>query len=188
MTKERSAQTAALIERVSRLISSDAHVAGLQPVQWEALRYLSRANRFSMTAAAVTAYLGLTKGTVSQTLMALETKGLIRKQIDRKDRRSKRLTLTAKGRRTLEQDPLLQTQAAIQNLSQKSRQSLQAALGDLLRAKLEHQDRQPFGQCKDCMYFARQHAEGRPNFCELLEERLSDIEAESICFEQREKA
>ena len=41
-------------ERLGRLVQSEAHAAGLQPVQWEALRFLERANRFSRTAAAVT--------------------------------------------------------------------------------------------------------------------------------------
>ena len=163
-------------------------MAGLQPVQWETLRYLSSANRFSRTAAAVTAYLGLTKGTVSQTLMVLGTKGLIRKQVDPRDRRSKRLTLTAKGRRVLSKDPLLETEAALQGLPNKTRQTLASGLDELLRARLEAQDRQPFGQCRDCLYFARRHPDGAPHFCELLNEKLSTADAGAICFEQRAKA
>ena len=58
---------AALIERLGRLTTTEAHAEGLLPVQWEVLRYLDRANRYSRTAVALTAYLGITKGTVSQT-------------------------------------------------------------------------------------------------------------------------
>ncbi len=82
MDTEDSIRAAALIERIGRLIGSESHANGLQPVHWEALRYLSKANRFSQTAAALTAYLGLTKGTVSQSLKALEAKGLVRKLVD----------------------------------------------------------------------------------------------------------
>jgi hypothetical protein len=38
---------------------------GLQPVQFEALHYLTRCNRYSDTPMAVTEFLGQTKGTVS---------------------------------------------------------------------------------------------------------------------------
>ena len=38
---------AALIERIGRLLHTDSHAEGLLPVQWEILRYLERANRFS---------------------------------------------------------------------------------------------------------------------------------------------
>jgi len=82
MTGNGAEHIAALIERIGRLLSTDAHAAGLLPVQWEVLRYLRRANRFSRTPAALTAYLGLTKGTVSQTLRALEGRGLVRKRVD----------------------------------------------------------------------------------------------------------
>ncbi|HIP78057.1 MAG TPA: MarR family transcriptional regulator, partial [Kiloniellaceae bacterium] len=56
-----------LLERLARVLQNEAHSEGLKPTQWEALRYLSRANRFSRTPSGVTAYLGMTKGTVSQT-------------------------------------------------------------------------------------------------------------------------
>ena len=45
-------------------------VAELQPVQLSALHYLARCNRYSDTPLGVTEYLGLTKGTVSQSLKA----------------------------------------------------------------------------------------------------------------------
>ena len=92
MTGDGPERIAALIERIGRLLSTDAHAGGLLPVQWEALRYLGRANRFSRTPAALTAYLGLTKGTVSQTVHVLEAKGLVTKQVDPADRRGRRLS------------------------------------------------------------------------------------------------
>ena len=60
------------LERLARLMRAREHEDGLNPAQWEALRFLSRANRFSNAPGALTRYLGATKGTVSQTLMALE--------------------------------------------------------------------------------------------------------------------
>ncbi len=63
-------------------------VAELQPVQLSALHYLARCNRYSDTPLGVTEYLGLTKGTVSQSLKVLEGRGLISKLPDARDRRS----------------------------------------------------------------------------------------------------
>lgn len=176
-----------LIERLGQLISSEAHAAGLQPVQWAVLRYMERANRFSRTAAAVTAYLGHTKGTVSQTLRALEAKGLLRKQVDGCDRRVNRLELTSKGKQFLKKDPLSGSAWSLQGLSEKHRKAVTDGLEALLIARLDAQERRPFGQCRDCLYFGKQHPEGRPHYCKLLEAQLSEVDATAICFEQRPK-
>ncbi|MCP4325394.1 MAG: MarR family transcriptional regulator, partial [Alteromonadales bacterium] len=58
-----------IIERLANLLRQEIRLAGkelgLQPVQQEALYYLSICNKYSDTTLAVTEYLGLTKGTVS---------------------------------------------------------------------------------------------------------------------------
>ena len=67
-----------LLERLAGLLRSESRKLlseyGLQPVQFEALHYLSNCNRYSDTPMAVTEYLGQTKGSVSQTLKVLEKK------------------------------------------------------------------------------------------------------------------
>ena len=188
MNKHDSRQIAALAERLARLLASEAHTEDLLPVQWEALRYLERANRFSRTAGALTSFLGLTKGTVSQTLKALDTRGLVHKQIDAKDRRRIRLALTAKGQRCLVKDPLLKTVAAVDALPGDTRKNLSTGLESLLTARLTAQSRQPFGQCRDCMYFAGRHPQGNPHYCQLLKEKLATADADAICSEQQPKS
>lgn len=168
-------------------MSTEAHAEGLLPVQWEALRYLHRANRFSRTAAALTAYLGLTKGTVSQTLNTLESKGLVKKQVDLKDRRSKQLSLSTKGKRLLLRDPLEVTVTTITELGNSAQRVLNKSLESFLAFRLAAQGRQPFGQCRDCRYFAYGHPEGDPHYCQLLHEKLAPADAEAICFEQLPK-
>lgn len=183
--KNKSAEhIASLVERIGRLLSTEAHAEGLLPVQWEALRFLSKANRFSRTPAALTAYLGLTKGTVSQTVNTLENKGLVKKQVNRKDRRSKHLSLTAKGKKLLLHDPLDATITAVDQLTSSSQEGLTKSLQSLLTHRLTAQDRQPFGQCENCRYFARKHEDGSPHYCLLLREMLAESEAHEICFEQ----
>ncbi|MGI9505229.1 MAG: MarR family transcriptional regulator, partial [Geminicoccaceae bacterium] len=77
-----------LLERIGRLIRTEEQVGDLYPAQWSALRYLKRANRFSRTPMALAEYLGTTRGTISQTLIALERKGLITRQPSARDKRS----------------------------------------------------------------------------------------------------
>jgi DNA-binding MarR family transcriptional regulator len=177
-------QIAALTERLGRLLGRDAHNQGLLPVHWEVLRYLQRANRFSRNSAALTAFLGLTKGTVSQTIKTLEANGLVRKQVDAGDRRRIRLALSAKGVKFLRKDPLLEMVGAIEQLPTVARGNLAEALELLLRNRLEAQRRQPFGQCLDCCYFASEHPEGGPHYCDLLKEKLNNVDARAICVEQ----
>ena len=185
MKLDRHSNVATLLERIGRLITTQAHAEGLLPVHWEALRYLHRANRFSTTAAALTAFLGLTKGTVSQTLKALEAKDLVKKQANARDRRVKHLSLTSKGLNLLQRDPLAETIQAIEQLDSTTQGALANGLKSLLSAQLTKRNRQPFGQCRDCCYFAREHADGEPHYCQLLDEPIAESESLAICFEQR---
>jgi DNA-binding MarR family transcriptional regulator len=184
MKPSKALDVAATCERLGRLLVSDAHSAGLLPVQWEALRYLSRANRFSRTLAALTAYLGLTKGTVSQTVKALEARTLVRKKRSTSDRRSNHLELTGRGKRLLDSDPLLETVTAIEALPEATRDALAIGARELLSTRLTARGRQPFGICRDCVYFGRRHDDGKPHFCLLLKEPLSEADSGEICFEQ----
>ncbi len=173
-----------LLERLGRLLQNSAHCEGLKPTQWEALRYLSRANRFSRGPSAVTAYLGMTKGTVSQTLAALERKGLISKVTVPSDRRNVTIELTRKGKALLRKDPLAGLSAAAESLSGAQRARLMNGLEDLLTESLRQRGGRPFGACKTCRHFLRNAQGGRPHRCGLLEVPLSGPDSELICIEQ----
>ena len=92
-----------LIERLGNLVRADVRAVcneyGVRPVQLEVLRFLTQCNRYSDTPQAVTEFLGLTKGTVSQTIKVLEQKGLLGKQDDVTDKRLVHLKPTLKGRK-----------------------------------------------------------------------------------------
>src|SRR5690606_124477 len=49
-----------LLDRLSRLSRELQFVDGLNPAQWEALRFVARANRYSRTPTALAEYLGST--------------------------------------------------------------------------------------------------------------------------------
>ena len=77
----------ALIDRIGRVTRGLQFADGLSPAQWESLRYVSRANHYSRNPSALAAFLGATKGPVSQTLIALEGKGYLRRVRGNPDRR-----------------------------------------------------------------------------------------------------
>lgn len=174
---------AGLLERIGRMQASDGHSQGLMPVHWEALRYLERANRISRTLMSLTAYLGVTKGTLSQTLKALEGRGLITRTTDPKDKRSKRLALTAQGRELLQQDPLRDWRDAMSQLSEAAQDELHDLLSSVLQSLLTGRDRVPFGVCRRCIYFEETHEMGSPHYCQQLQMPLLPGNADQICVE-----
>ena len=124
MSRVQAEQAVSDLERLARLLRSSEQIEGLYPVQWEALRYLQRANRFSRSPGALADFLGATRGTVSQSLIALERKGLIARKPDPRDRRVRRLFLSEAGRRLLDRDPLLGLASLAAGLPKKRRRGL----------------------------------------------------------------
>lgn len=172
--------------RLARLLTSLEHADGLKPVQWEAMRFLARANRFSNTPTALSQFLVSTKGTVSQTLNALARKGLIAKRADTRSARVVRLELTAAGLALLERDPLHQLAEAAAGWPSQERARLDQALADLLRSTQKRNGFKTFGVCRTCRHF-RAGASGGA-FCGLLAEPLSRADTEAICHEHASPA
>lgn len=176
------------LERITNLLRADARRAeaggGLIPVQLEVLHYLAICNRYSNTPAAVAEYLGLTKGTVSQTLRVLETRGYLEKTPDAKDRRVVHLHLSAAGRelveRALPPDSLKQ---GIRLLPAESLQQLSQSLRDVLQAMQKANRMRSFGACRTCRHHIPLGEDARHARCNLTEELLSQEDAEHICRE-----
>ena len=171
------------LERLARLLRAREHEDGLNPAQREALRYLARANRFSNTPGALTRYLGATKGTISQTVMALERKGLITKA-ERNARKAVHLTLTEKGREVLARDPWSDLAAAAEELGGKTRRRMQRGLEELLADELKRSGLASFGLCASCRFFREKGRDGDargPHLCMLFEDALSADDASRIC-------
>ena len=176
-----------LIERMGRLAHTQQFAADLNPAQWEALRYLARANRFSRSPSALAGFLGATKGTISQTLIALERKGLVTRQRSENDRRGVILHLTSTGWARLADDPLTSLAASAAELPPDLQAKLSDGLRAILAAMQRRNGRRPFGQCHSCRFFLREAATetpGGPHFCGLLDEPLSHEDTDRICCEQ----
>lgn len=173
------------IERIANLLRNELRRTGteygLQPVQIEALHYLSICNRYSDTPMGVTEYLGQTKGSVSQSLNVLERKGFLAKKTDAKDKRVTHLRLSKTGRRVLQKAiPAAQLVDACQHLSRGSQAEISAALLQLLRVMQKANGMKSFGVCHTCRY--HQTLDGG-YVCGLTHEPLSAQETQLICRE-----
>ncbi len=130
----------------------------------------------------MTEYLGLTKGTVSQSLKALEARGLIEKVADARDRRSVHLRLSAAAQALVAAiNPPEFLLTAVEQMGERA-QVLEAAFADLLLQIQRSQDVSGFGLCRTCRF--HQQRDGGP-FCGLTREPLAPTEAELICREHR---
>ena len=180
---KQSKNIAIMLERLGRVLQNEAHTCGLKPTQWDALRYLLRANQFSRNPTTLTSYLGMTKGTVSQTLNALERKGFITKETDLHDRRTVSLELSATGRAVLEKDPMNTLVQSIEGLAEPERRTLLDNLNDILLSLLQKRGGRPFGICNACRFFQPHASDGKPHRCALLSVVLSEEECKQICAE-----
>lgn len=175
---------AELIEQLGRAATGEAFAAGLNPAQWAALRYFSRANRFSRTVGAFARFHGTTRGTTSQTVKALVRKGYLERHPVGGDRRSFRLDLTGKARRCLPEDPFLELVAVARALSPAQRAALAEGLEAMLDEVLRGRGRLRFGICALCRHLRIEgccrEAAG-PHECGLLGEPLSEEETAELC-------
>ena len=128
-----------LVDRLSRIAHSIQFAEGLNPAQWEALRYVVRANRNSCSPGALADFMGSTKGTVSQTLKALEAKGLIERHRKPGDRRAVHITVTQAGHELLLKDPL----GCIQEALTPFEETEQLKIVDGMQGLLDIVQRQP---------------------------------------------
>ena len=173
-----------LVERLGNLMRSEMRKAGadesLQPVHLHALIYLSKANRYSNTPQALADYLGLTKGTISQTLLLLDRRGLIERFEDDIDRRVVRLRLSSAGEQLLaESQPALAWQNATRNISPNRIRNATSALREALVTLQLDNEGAVFGFCSTCTWC--QKLSQRIYRCGQMGDRLSGPETRKLC-------
>jgi DNA-binding MarR family transcriptional regulator len=174
-----------LIERMAALIRSEERKKcaelGLQPVHLQVLDYLSRCNRYSDTPAALTNYLGMTRGTVSQTVLLLVKKGYVKKTADKIDRRVVHLNLLPEGETILKQArPADLFNRAALIFEENGFVNDEIMFVQALTALQKANNSQSFGLCKTCQYFTRLPTGFH---CGLTKEALSHSDSEKICQE-----
>lgn len=173
----------ALVERISNLLREDlrkvATAHNLALAQLEVLQFLSVANGYSDNLSAVVNYMGATKGTMSQTLRALERKGLIVREKDNEDARKVHCRPTDAGREVVEQArpaPVLRKVNGSDSV---------LALESLLTELLAVRGAAPFGVCNTCGYH-----QIRTNgaWCALAEAPIAPVDVEKLCQEYKPAA
>ncbi|MFV1988284.1 MAG: MarR family transcriptional regulator [Gemmatimonadota bacterium] len=174
---EASAQTLAdLLAQVGRAAYCMSPDEDLTPAQWMALRYLSRANRFSRTVSAFADYHATTRGTASQTVKRLIEQGYLTRTPSTRDGRSVRLDLTRKGRGTLLEDPLEALVRSVDGIPRRTRADMTRRLEGVLEQLAGERDGCLFGTCPSCRHL---HVDGET--CCLFDEPLQPEELAKIC-------
>ncbi len=172
-----------VLERIADILQTQqrqaASSAGLQMVHYGIIDYLSRANRWSNTPVAVAQWLGLTKGTVSQSISLLVEKGYLEKRADAQDARCQQLFLTASGR-SLVEDGHTRLRALFGGVEINGAYSriFRTILNDILWQLQEKTGRNGFGPCGTCRHH-RVTEEGP--VCTLKKETLGAADEGKIC-------
>ena len=183
-----SVHTVQLLDRLGRLLHELQFVDGLNPAQWEALRYISRANLYSRSPGALAEFLGTTRGTVSQTLISLENKGYVRRERSAADRRVVRLELTEGGAKVLEKDPMRAIEQAAACLDTATGDALRQGLNRLLCDVQGRFGLKPFGVCGECALFCSGEADRTRTkrlMCGLTGEALEPRDIALLCVNYR---
>lgn len=171
-------EIATRLERLGRLLRQASHEGGLVPAQWEVLRYLSRANRLSRSPGCVARYLGSTKGTVSQSLLTLEKKGLLTRRTNAADERHVLLDLTGAGREKLLSDPLQALASNLDGLGGKTRRRFARGLAELLGQEIERQGAARFGTCAACAHLGSSAGQSQ---CAVDGKTIDTAERQLLC-------
>lgn len=178
-----AADAADLIERIGMVRRAQrrevATRAGLSLAQLDALAYLSACNRYSDTPAAVAEFLDTTRGTASQSLLALERKGLVVRTGDPRDRRVSHLAPTDAGRRIAARaaDDLIGRRVAA--LGERAG-DLAALLEEVLAGAQRERGGRTFGPCGTCVHLRGDAGDHR---CGVTGEPLTDAETGLRCAE-----
>lgn len=173
-----------LVDRLSRIAHSLQFAEGLNPAQWEALRFVARANRNSCSPGTLADFMGSTKGTVSQTLKALESKGLIERARKAEDRRAVEISVTAAGLKLIEKDPLGQIHDALSPCTELEQRGVVEGLERLVGFVQTHKNIPEFGPCLDCSHYKPEACSETNSMgcrCGISGELFNSFELDKIC-------
>lgn len=123
----------ALNRRFAREAAAALEPLDLELFEYDVLSALRRQGQpFALPATGLASETGLSTGAMTHRIDRLEDKGLVRRQSDEMDRRSVVVSLTAPGKRLIDQAIQLRLDAANQGLQGVDKRE-QARLADLLR-------------------------------------------------------
>lgn len=178
----------AALERLASVLRrmqwSAAYEEGLYPIQVQVLQLCATRQGTAMTLTALAAELNVSPASMSDTLRALEAKGLIVRTPNPEDRRSVVVVLSEKGKQLLSQisrwsEPLEQV---TESLSHAQREVLYETLLELLRRLYQRGHIPMPHMCLTCRWL---HYDERrmttPYWCELLKIELLPLDLRVEC-------
>ncbi|WP_397542215.1 MarR family transcriptional regulator [Roseovarius salis] len=152
--------------------------APLTAAQWTALRFFARANRASRTPSAFASFQATTRGTASQTIKTLESRGLLERRRAEHDRRSVRFEVTGDGHALLARDPLRHLTAAIARLDEAGRAALARLLPELAADLARERGTSAIGTCENCHHYEDR---GQGGYCACVAMNLAPFEIGQLC-------
>jgi DNA-binding MarR family transcriptional regulator len=152
-------ETVDLLFQVVRGFYFDDDRRGLRDREWMALRFLSRANRFSRTPSALASFMGTTRASASQIVAALEQNACVVRERSQTDKRSVTLCVTPLGEKLLAQhDPIDTVRRAVAALAPDDGNKLRGWLQEIVARVDKPDDQTETGKCRDCIFLVRGNA------------------------------
>ncbi|MCG2629286.1 MarR family transcriptional regulator [Bradyrhizobium sp. WYCCWR 13023] len=175
-----------LLGQVARILWFEGTKHGMRDREWMALRFLSRANRFSRTPSALASYVGTTRGTASFIIGELERLGYVERTRSSKDKRSVMLSVTQQGKKFLARDPVNGLADAFAVLDDDSKLRFRDTLRHVLDQADAAEQRHHTDVCKRCIFLRedRTASENKSTVeftCRLFRASIAEAEIELLC-------
>jgi len=175
-----------LLGQVARLLWFEGTKHGMRDREWMALRFLSRANRFSRTPSALASYVGTTRGTASFIIGELERLGYLERKRSAKDKRSVTLSVTLQGKKFLARDPVNGLVEAITVLEEDGKIRFRDTLRQVLDQADAAEQRHHTDVCRRCIFLRedRTSSENRTMVeftCRLFRAPIAETEVDLLC-------
>lgn len=183
-----------LLGQMARILWFEGAKHGLRDREWMALRFLSRANRFSRTSSALASYVGTTRATASFIIGELERLGYIERKRSAMDKRSVLLSVTQQGKKFLVRDPTSVLLEAIAVLDDEAKTRFRDTLRHALDQADAAEQRHHTDVCKRCIFLRedRTTTDSRTTAefsCRLFRAPIAEAEVDLLCtsFEHHRK-
>lgn len=175
-----------LLGQVVRILWFEGTKHGMRDREWMALRFLSRANRFSRTPSALASYVCTTRGTASFIIGELERLGYVERKRSTKDKRSVTLSVTQQGKKFLARDPVNGLVEAIAVLDDDSKIRFRDTLRHVLDQADAAEQRHHTDVCKRCIFLRedRTASENKTTVeftCRLFRAPIAEAEIDLLC-------
>ncbi|AJA61094.1 MULTISPECIES: MarR family winged helix-turn-helix transcriptional regulator [Bradyrhizobium] len=176
-----------LLGQMARILWFEGTKHGLRDREWMALRFLSRANRFSRTPSALASYVGTTRGTASFIIGELERLGYLERKRSATDKRSVTLSVTQQGKKFLVRDPISVLLEPIAVLDDEAKIRFRDTLRHVLDQADAAEQRHHTDVCKRCIFLRedRTATDGKPSAaefsCRLFRAPIAEAEIDLLC-------